>query len=369
MESTRFLIAGAGLAGATTARALARAGARHVVLVERESRPGLHASGQNARMIRALVEDPHQGKLAIEGAAALAEYADAREFTFDRAGSLLVGRGPSWEALRALLERDRSRGLRGRELSPTEARARVSLLSRSELEGAIACPDDGTIDSPGVLAYYLRDAAAHGVRTIVHHGVERVDRTGRGTWRVHTVGGEVVEADVLVDAGGAWATGLARAWGGQHIELVPLRRHVMDLGPQPDVDPAWPYVWDADGVYFRTDGNAVHASPCDEDPVAPGVPGLDPAQLGALEAKLARRFPALAGRPVWRMWAGLRTFASDKQFVIGWDGSCAGLFWVAGLGGHGLTTSPAVGALAARLLLAGPGAREAPFDPARFLPA
>jgi D-arginine dehydrogenase len=141
---------------------------------------------------------------------------------------------------------------------------------------------------------------------------------------------------------------------------------VMDLGPQADVDPDWPYCWDAEGVYFRVDGNALLASPCDEDPVSPGVPGLDPRQLDALEHKLAVAFPAVAGRPVWRMWAGLRTFAPDRQFVIGWDGTCDRLFWVAGLGGHGLTTAPAVGDIAARLLLAGPGERHPSFDPARF---
>ena len=50
--------------------------------------------------------------------------------------------------------------------------------------------------------------------------------------------------------------------------------------------------------------------------------------------------------------------------MIGRDPQVSGLFWVAALGGHGLTTSWAVGRLAAQVYLG----RKSPgvFDPARF---
>ena len=52
------------------------------------------------------------------------------------------------------------------------------------------------------------------------------------------------------------------------------------------------------------------------------------------------------------------------QVVVGPDPRRAGLFWATGLGGHGLTTSRALGLLVGELLAgeASPGA----FDPARF---
>jgi glycine/D-amino acid oxidase-like deaminating enzyme len=52
--------------------------------------------------------------------------------------------------------------------------------------------------------------------------------------------------------------------------------------------------------------------------------------------------------------------------VIGWDSQIENFFWVAGLGGHGMTTSAAVGELAAKLLMAGPGSKSEPFSPERF---
>ena len=52
-------------------------------------------------------------------------------------------------------------------------------------------------------------------------------------------------------------------------------------------------------------------------------------------------------RHVSRRWAGLRTFAPDRLPLVGWDGRAPGFFWMAGLGGFGLQTAPALGALAA----------------------
>jgi D-arginine dehydrogenase len=49
----------------------------------------------------------------------------------------------------------------------------------------------------------------------------------------------------------------------------------------------------------------------------------------------------------------LRTFAPDRVLVIGADPLVKGFFWLAGQGGCGIETSPAVGQIAAELLLDG----------------
>jgi D-arginine dehydrogenase len=86
---------------------------------------------------------------------------------------------------------------------------------------------------------------------------------------------------------------------------------------------------------------------------------------------MSRLQPGLALGPLRCAWAGQRTFALDGRFVVGWDPRCRGLFWVAALGGHGVTTSPSVGRLAADLLVAGPGTPASPIaralSPARLL--
>ena len=44
-------------------------------------------------------------------------------------------------------------------------------------------------------------------------------------------------------------------------------------------------------------------------------------------------------------WAGLRTFVSDGEPVVGFDPLAKGFFWLAGQGGYGIQTSPAIAML------------------------
>jgi D-arginine dehydrogenase len=63
--------------------------------------------------------------------------------------------------------------------------------------------------------------------------------------------------------------------------------------------------------------------------------------------------PRLVPRTVRRAWAGLRTFAPDRVPVVGQDPRLPGFFWLAGQGGSGIETSPALGRIAADLILDG----------------
>ena len=72
---------------------------------------------------------------------------------------------------------------------------------------------------------------------------------------------------------------------------------------------------------------------------------------------------------VERRWAGLRSFAPDRQPVYGFDPRVPGFFWCAGQGGFGIQTAPAGALLAAALLLGRPADPViAAIDPARYAP-
>jgi len=58
---------------------------------------------------------------------------------------------------------------------------------------------------------------------------------------------------------------------------------------------------------------------------------------------------------VERTWAGLRTFAPDRTPVVGFDPAAEGFFWLAGQGGYGIQTAPALSRLAAALLTGNSG--------------
>src|SRR3546814_21038990 len=55
-------------------------------------------------------------------------------------------------------------------------------------------------------------------------------------------------------------------------------------------------------------------------------------------------------RRIDHRWAGLRTFALDKSTVVGFAPDADGFFWLAGQGGYGVMTAPAMAAAAATLI-------------------
>ena len=93
---------------------------------------------------------------------------------------------------------------------------------------------------------------------------------------------------------------------------------------------------------------------------------MDPGIQEILAEKIQRFMPGLSSVAINKSWAGFRTLSQDGRFVIGWDPDVEHLFWVAGLGGHGVTTSSAVGALAADVILGSPNDLFEAFSPKRF---
>jgi len=69
-------------------------------------------------------------------------------------------------------------------------------------------------------------------------------------------------------------------------------------------------------------------------------------------------------------WSGLRTFAPDRHPVAGFAPDAEGFFWLAGQGGFGLQTSPAMAQVAASLIAGAPwpiaDVTAEELSPARF---
>jgi len=73
-------------------------------------------------------------------------------------------------------------------------------------------------------------------------------------------------------------------------------------------------------------------------------------------------------------WAGLRSFVADKTLVAGFDAEAEGFFWLAGQGGYGIQTAPAMSSITAALAsgsdfpahVAARGVSAADLDPARL---
>jgi len=377
-DSTRpldCLIVGGGAAGLTTAWSLAQRGAGSgVLLLEREPRLAQHASRLNAAILRTLTGERTSDALAIEGADFLrAPPADfAARTLVDETGLLLLASGERARELSAQAAR-MPRALWS-ELDAHElARLAPHWLGRPEL--ALLFPRDGRIELAALLAAYERGARAGGVR--VRCGA-RVSELWVEAGRVRGVllaSGERIAARRTVLAAGAWAGALA-ARAGSPLRLRPMRRHLL-LARGAEPAPARTLAaWSAaESFYARAHGAHWLCCALDETEVDPDACSVDAGERARIESRARALLAPAAKLEPLAFWCGMRTFSPDGQFLVGPDSRLADLFWVGALGGHGITCAPAIGRIAAELLLgieahdAVQSELRAALDPRRASPA
>jgi D-arginine dehydrogenase len=350
-ESTRFVIIGAGFAGAATAHALVRLGEGPGIVLEREETYGVHASGRNAGLLKVSEDDAVIRTLAVRTTAHLTAIEAAEPDLVHRTGGLTLAPAASAAGLHILHDELEHSGVASEVLTAAIARDRFPLLRHLSLDtftSALFCATEGVVDVHALLTHYLRSARAGGFAVRTGCGVNELVTEGGRVVGVQTSAG-VIRADMVIDATGAWAGRLGR--GAERLPLQPVRRHLFVSGRVDGASRDVPFVWvDGADFYWRGEGDGLLLSPCDETPSEPGLPSTDPAAAELLAQKLARHAPGFGDLPLRKNWACLRTFAPDRRPIIGPDPKLAGLFHVSGLGGSGMMTSAAIGEVAAMVL-------------------
>jgi len=373
-ETYDIAIVGAGIAGASLAYALLDAAS--VVLLERETQPGYHSTGRSAAtllltygndVIRRLTHA--SARFLRDPPAGFTETALLRP----RCG-LTIGSAEQAPLLQQEYARSKALLPSLRRLAPEEVLALVPLLKEEAVAaGAILDPEAQDMEVASLHQGYLKAARAAGTRVMTDAPVTALERR-HDKWQIGTRGGEV-SAALLVNAAGAWADELAGLAGLAPLGLQPKRRTAFTFKPPEafKVDD-WPLVIDvAESFYFKPEAGLLLGSPADETP----SPACD-ARPEEMDIALgAYRIEEATGHPIRRLehsWAGLRTFAADKTPVLGFDPRTAGFFWLAGQGGYGIMTSPAMAELAAAQILgrgpngAGAGLNlDAALSPGRLL--
>ena len=349
------VVIGGGIAGVSAAYSLSGRGA-DVLVLEREESLTAHSTGRSAAQYVETYGGPQNQALAIASRDFLT--GDADGWADD---ALLHPRAVLWVGARGRLgelERCREESSALSEglvlLHVEEAREHCPALDAAWLAGGLLEPDGYDIDVAGLHQAFLRGARARGATVARSRGVIAMVRAG-GVWEVQTEA-ESFAAPVVVDAAGAWADEVARTAGVAPVGLTPLRRTIFTFAAPtgPSAGPEvwrWPLVIDIDsGFYFKPEGpSQLLGSPADETPDVPG-------DARAREIDVARGIDALNAattldvRAVRSTWAGLRTFAPDRQPVVGFDDAVEGFVWCAGQGGTGIQTSPAMGEVVAAVV-------------------
>jgi len=330
-------IVGAGIAGASLAAAI---GARvRVLLLEAEAHPGYHATGRSAAFWSETYGGPAIQPLTTASGPALAPY-------LQPLGSLHIGRAADAPAIDAFLAEFAGSGV---SLDRVDPAALVPGLRPDWTLGVLE-PSCAYIDVARLHADALAAARRSGTTLVTDAGLQAATRTN-GRWHIDTPAGRF-EADILVDAAGAWADAIATRAGARPLGIRAYRRTVAQLRTDPCAPAGLPMVADIAGrFYFKPEaGGRLWLSPHDETLT-------DPCDAAPEELDVALAIDRFEGAVDWRVeaverrWAGLRSFAPDRRPVYGFAPDTPGFFWCAGQGGFGIQTAPAAAALAAALLL------------------
>lgn len=362
--SPDVIVIGGGIAGASVSYEIAAH--RSVLLLEAESSLAVHSTGRSAAtyipghgtaVFRALI------RASAPRFAALAEELEAPPFLRPLTVVWAASDEDGERELQHLLaewatEPDGPRALTGAET------AKVCPGLRDVRTGAIteAAAD---ADAIGLHGAYVRGLRRRGGRVVQGARVTAIARTG-DAWRVETPAGTWSAPDV-VDAAGSWADAVAALAGVPRAGLTPYRR---TIAISPCTLPAsMPMLIDAaERFYCKPEGETLLLSPGDETPAEPGDARPDELDV-ALALERVEEALHLGLRSVRTSWAGLRTFAPDRDPVVGARPEFPGFHFFAGQGGSGIESAPALAALGAAVVTGTPVPADVPVRPEQVSPS
>ena len=345
-----------------------------VILLEAEEQPGYHSSGRSATMLHYALGNPLVRALTLASRPFIESPPDGfSDVPLGHTKQTLVHARdeelPALDALDAAIapfaELERVGEKEILELCPVMRVGKGGAVAALVDRNAIKLDSDALLQGYGRVLRHHRGALVTGARII------SLSRDG-GSWTAVTERGDRFSAAVVVDAAGSWADQVAILAGVSPIGLQPKRRTIITFdGPEGLDVSGWPFVKTVgEELYFAPESGRLFASPMDEVPSEPTDAQPDDYEV-ALAAHRVEQRTTIEVKRIVHKWAGLRSFAPDRRPAVGFAPDTEGFFWLAGQGGSGLQTSPAMAAIAASLIVGAPwpvaDVKQEELDPCRLL--
>ena len=357
MAHERFDVAviGGGIAGTSVAAELSKD--RRVLLLEMESQPGYHTTGRSAA-VYAAVYGPSPIRALTRASRAF--FASPSTSHFDTAlfrprPIMMIARQEQAFALDQTIAEvgvmtpvERINESAIRKLNP--------LVKTGYASAAMLDMSGEDIDVAALHQGYLRQFRDFGGDLRCNATVLGLTHTGRD-WQINTGVGEFT-VDTIVNAAGAWAEhigGLAQA---ESIGLIPKRRTAAIVAAPTELAPntlaSLPITIDIEeNFYLKPDAGRLLISPADETPSPACDAQPEDMDIALCVERIEQAFDLQVHR-IESKWAGLRSFVVDKCPVVGYSTTAPAFFWLAGQGGYGIQTAPALARLAASQVLQRP---------------
>ena len=342
-----FIIIGAGIAGASVAAFLAPDAT--ICVLEAESQAGYHATGRSAAMyvpaygppvIRMLTRASGQFFHSPPEGFAETPLLSPRDI-------LLIAQSTQ-EAQLHQFQKEMEEAQSLVPVSADEMRLRQPLLRSGYASKGLIDPTGSDIDVHALHRGFLRQMKKQGGTLLTGAQVLALTRE-KGIWQV-SLKDKILYARTIINAAGAWAGEIGQMAGAENIGLVPKRRTALLIDAPKELDLAnMPMTIDIEeAFYLKPEAGQILISPANEDPMPACDAQADEMDIAICVDRIERAFD-LEVRRFQAKWAGLRSFVTDKEPVVGFSEKVDGFFWLAGQGGYGIQSSPAMGAFAAAM--------------------
>jgi L-2-hydroxyglutarate oxidase LhgO len=253
----KVAIAGAGIVGLATAhKIVCRYPRIQVLVIEKESGPARHQTGNNSGVLHCgLYYKPgsQKAKLAVQGIRRMVEFCERHGVSHEICGKLVVAtETEEIPRLHALLERGSANGLKGLELlGPEQIR---EYEPHAAGIAAIRVPEEGIVDFKGATQAMAGEVLSHGGE--IRYSSEILGLRNDSRWHISSAGGDY-EADFLINCGGLQCDRLSNMAGnhdatrivpfrGEYYKLKPASQHLVRNLIYPVPDPKFPFL----GVHF-----------------------------------------------------------------------------------------------------------------------
>jgi glycine cleavage system aminomethyltransferase T/glycine/D-amino acid oxidase-like deaminating enzyme len=366
----RVVVIGGGVGGAAIAHHLAKLGERDVVLLERNeltSGSTFHSAG----LVGQLRSSVSLTRLMMDSV----ELYRTLDCGWVACGGIRLACTPEreQEVLRQVAWA-KTFGLPLELISAEQARELFPLMSTQDVRCGSYLPSDGYLD-PSLLTTALVDGAREGgCRVFTHTRVTavEVDRSLPARPRVRGVQTEwgPIEAEVVVNAGGMFATEIGRL-AGVRVPVVPFAHEYLVTQPfrERAAGEHLPTLRDPDLlVYFREEGAGLVMGGYERQSAPWALDGhlrdAIPADFNGrlleedwprfeeIAKNSSKRVPAMDEITVTKLINGPEAFTPDNEFCLG-ESEVAGLFVAAGFCAHGLAGAGGIGRVMAEWILAG----------------
>ncbi|HEX5929604.1 MAG TPA: FAD-dependent oxidoreductase [Solirubrobacterales bacterium] len=364
MKTPSVAVIGAGVAGLSTALRAAELGCE-VTVIERD-RTASGSSSRSAGIFNISSTEPLQVEVRVRTRERLEQFERENGLRLDRIGYMRLARTDSHvKMFEEVIALQRELGAEPAEIiDQSRLRELVPHLRSDDLLAAIHNPSDGCMDGRQLCGVLAERAEAEGAKVLERARVTAHEASAGGH-RLLTDGGPAVEADVVVNAAGAWAMEVGELLG-HPLPLVNQLNEVIRVKLPPEVDYTVPMVQEyipgeEEAGYFRQDGPGGMIAGRHTYSALAGTDSADPDSfedtVGWTTLEAVRRHVGgrleVEGLEFEPGWAGLYPISSDGEYVVGPYEADPTVVACGGFSGQGLIAAITVGPLAADWIVFG----------------